>query len=77
MRAAWAIAACATLAGGCSAVDGRGTVAAAALDPTKVYLEPFQRIQTTRQDVDQYRCLNGAPLTCTLVAIRLECECLP
>lgn len=79
MRALCTVAACATLLVGCSAVDGfssAGGDSERRLDPTKVYLGAFDEIHTTRRDVDQYRCLSGAPLKCDVVAITVDCVCM-
>lgn len=74
MQAAWTVVVCATVLTGCSA-GGIAPDGMQKLDPTKIYLGAFDHIETTRREVDQYRCLSGAPLTCRVVAIRAECEC--
>lgn len=79
MQSLWMAATCATLLGGCSAVDGFSSASQGnehQLDPTKVYLGPFDEIQTTRREIDQYRCLSGAPLQCEVIAITADCTCM-
>jgi len=74
MQTAWTMAVLATVVGGCSA-GGLASEPAQRLDPTKIYLDAFDYIETSRRELDRYRCLSGAPLSCRIVAITAECQC--
>lgn len=74
MQTAWTMAVLATVVGGCSA-GGLASEPMQRLDPTKIYLDAFDHIETSRSELDRYRCLSGAPLSCRIVAIKAECQC--
>lgn len=75
MRAVFALLGCAAVLSGCSViegmVDGQRT-----RDPSTIYIASFHQFDTTREGVDQFACLSGAPVVCDVVGVTLiECEC--
>lgn len=76
MRTACALLMCAIGLGGCSVVESLASGGEGGVDPSAIYIASFDRIDTTRDEVDQFKCLSGAPIVCDMLAISLvECWC--
>jgi hypothetical protein len=65
----------AALLGGCSVLDQIALNGDRTLDPTKIYLQGFEFVQTTKRDVERYACIQG-PLYCDTRGMSVECRCL-